>query len=186
MPCTGFGLSDGVVGGVVGALATGIVGYVLETGKRCVRLRSLCLGLATELETLWNQHMKNCGDELMRTPTGEIWMGYYPVYSEYFINYHANAADLGELRDAELRSRVVATYSGLKGFVDSFQVYNKMFDAPPPPDDRTSIPGNTILGTALKANSLRKYTGQLMTANAEFELSIPALVKQLRDTADFL
>jgi hypothetical protein len=160
-----------LAGGAVGAACTGLVSYVLETGRRCIRVKSLCLGLATELETVWAQHMRNCGNDLMQVPVGSHFTGYYLIRGDYFVNYHANASDLGELRNTKLRERIVAIYSELKGFVDSFHAHNELITG------KIGVTDVTVLA---------KYTAILQSANNRLATAIPKLVDDLRNESEFL
>ena len=158
-----------LVGALIGSFSMGIVNYVLDTGRRCIRTKSLCLGLAAELETIWGQHTRNCGTALMQVAEGAHFTGYYPIGGDYFVNYHANASDLGELRSTELRANIVATYSELKGLIDSFQLYNEL-----------------LMGRLGTQNALttREYTEKLKRMNAHLDEAIPRLVTDLKNAAE--
>lgn len=179
-------MGDALLGALVGSFATAIGGYVLWTGERIMRVRSLCRGLATELDVTWAGHRNN-SKSLIEIPAGRIWKVKYPIVTDCFAIYRANAADLGELRDDTLMTDVISIYDGLIRYHDTVQAYsNEVKEVDGRAPTVSSDPATVHYQSRKDLNNLCNFTASIKNDFTALSLKVPQVIKRLRDHSDIL
>jgi hypothetical protein len=127
-------LVTGAVGAVVGGCFV-LAGTILnhrynlklakENQKRVVQ--GTLRALRVEAETVWEQYQDTMGNVLEGLKEGEPLNYFYPIFSEFFVLYNANAAFLGKIEDPDLQKIIVKTYAKARGLIDGFRFNNELF-----------------------------------------------------------
>jgi hypothetical protein len=80
-----------------------------------------------ELESIWEGFGRQVRPALDQLPQNQPFMLYFPVAHNYFIVFDKNVGALGEVRNDDLRKKIVFGYVRAKGFVDSIHYNNHLF-----------------------------------------------------------
>jgi hypothetical protein len=130
----------GVTGVVIGAY---IAGYYSDRAtksllqgqkdaqqeERALKVKAVLSALYHELDSVWRLYMQGMGQEIEKVPPADKPQGFlivYPIISDYFPLYQANAANIGLIQDTELRNKLVHTYTLAKSLVDSYKMNNQL------------------------------------------------------------
>lgn len=130
-------LLSGFVGAIVGGLlAGGFSLWAVYATERIARqnrtdqdnkvIKGLLQALHDELDVIFNRYQVTMGSRLEALPKGNPLLSFYPVISDFFTVYNANASLIGHIDDHDLRRALVRTYVLAKGLVDSFRMNNEM------------------------------------------------------------
>jgi hypothetical protein len=82
--------------------------------------------LHDEVETIWEIYQKSAGSRLEVLNSGDPFLGYWPIASDYFTVFNSNAYLIGHIKDNDLRKEIVTTYTMAKGLVDLFRFNNEL------------------------------------------------------------
>lgn len=91
------------------------------------KVKALLSSLYHELDTVWNRYQASMGVEIEKIPadaTHHAFLIRYPLISEYFPIYHANADKIGLIPDAALRADIVEVSIFAKALMDSYKMNN--------------------------------------------------------------
>ena len=123
------GVLGGIIGGACAVAAVIVQDWLNRRGQRENEdrfVKGYLLAIRTEAEALWNRWNTTVGNMVAGLPPGQPLLAFYPVYQEYFNVYVGNAFMLGRVKDPELRSLIVKTYTLARGIIDSMRMNNEM------------------------------------------------------------
>lgn len=123
-------LLSGLVGSLIGG-GLAIVGVVwgahlqheaqakLAEKAEAAEIAGYLGALHAELGVLWGSFEARVRPALRALPDGQVFDFRWPARYDYFTVYNTNAHLLGRVRNADLRTLIVTTYTATKGMLDS-------------------------------------------------------------------
>src|SRR5262249_45087970 len=131
---------------------------------------------------LWGRYQSTAGTMLAALPSGQAFKVKWPVYRDYFSIYHSNGLLLTRIKEDELRHSIIKTYTKAKGFLDSFQLNNDLFDKWFIADQGFRQTGNPAFGSTAQGYeaTMVQYAGSLKQQHAEIATDVDKLVRSLR------
>lgn len=121
----------GLVGALIGGFATYLVGRgaVSAQNKRdadaeIAQLRATLKAIRDEVIELTDVHMSSGGSLIDDASVAKPIEMFYPIASNYFTAFEANADQIGRVVDDELRSQIIRTYVHFKALFDSIRLNN--------------------------------------------------------------
>lgn len=125
-------ISSGV-GALIGSVLT-LVGvywaHLLEkeeaARKDAERIHGLLQAFHSEIETLWRVYQASAGAWLEALPNDEPMLMYWPLTQDYLTIYNTHAPFIGRIKNHELRKQIIATYTKIRGLIDSFRMNNDL------------------------------------------------------------
>ena len=129
-----------LLGAVVGGILTGLASWLtirwqlkveseLREKEKVERISALVSALYHELDSVWKLYMQSTGQEIEKVPPvgqPQAFLTRYPIISDYFPVYQANAGDIGLIPDASLRNKLVEAYTLAKSLIDSYKMNNQL------------------------------------------------------------
>ena len=121
-----------IASGIVGALMTLLVQWILDNLRRKERVEGFYKAVYGELKEVWNLYNEEVGarwEELPRERRAVFPLN-MSLTQDYFTVYHSNADLVGQTpkSDLELRSNIVETYTLLKVLIDYYKQNNRLLD----------------------------------------------------------
>ena len=147
------------------------------------RVSNMLAGMTAELVAIEVRYNATAGAEIEKTKTDEAVKFYFPVTQDYFSVFHANAANLGELQDDDLRAEIILGYTKLKGFVDTFRMNNRFYeDYSKAAADHSQNTSHAELANKYKAaeQALCVYGNKIREAHKEFKTQLPRLIERVK------
>lgn len=120
-------IAGAIIGGtfvLIGTLISAWCEHRRQEKNRQEILISTLQVISAELNTIFDRYNQTIGIKLEKLKPNSSLNYYYFVTEEYFTIFNGNAHLLGQLKDKELISSIIATYITLKEFVDSFRLNN--------------------------------------------------------------
>lgn len=125
----GSGLVGALVGGVFALLGVMLAAHFAKRHAEAAR-RKLVLGgvraITAELAVNFARYEAMAAPAIRRVADGERMNFHWPITSEYFAVYAANAGLLGELDDDDLAKEIIEVVTAAKGLVDSLRLNVQM------------------------------------------------------------
>ena len=146
-------------------------------------IHALLQGLQDEVSGLLEMAKTSPVRPIHDVPEGKPYEGLFTASQDYFIVYHANAALVMQIADADLRRSIIQTYTRAKAVLDTVNM-NRLYL------ERYHYLQSTFLKTKdslVQAESedyrraLVQIAGQLKEADAEFRRSATGLLEMLSD-----
>jgi hypothetical protein len=144
-------------------------------------IHALLQGLQDEVSGLLEMAKTSPVRPIHAVPEGKPYEGLFTASQDYFIVYHANAALVMQIADADLRRSIIQTYTRAKAVLDTVNM-NRLYL------ERYHYLQSTFLktkDTLVQAESedyrraLVQIAGQLKEADAEFRTSATGLLEML-------
>lgn len=126
-----FGFVGAIIGGVctlLGVQKQLKAGTAEQKRREDNHLTAILQALHDEIETLLEVYKSAIGVHIAALQTGQPFMYYWPVSSEYFSVYHSNAALIGHVKNNDLRKSIIQTYTYAKALIDSVRMNNVLLD----------------------------------------------------------
>ena len=131
-------MDSDLLGNLLSAVISGgITGYIFhrtllwEKNKISIaeenEVNSLLTALRAEINAVLSRY-KSTGDQVEKIETGQPFASHYRVTQDYFCIYHAMASHIGKLKDEQLRTLIVETYTNMKSHVENFSFNNAMLE----------------------------------------------------------
>ena len=148
-------------------------------------LHALLQGLQDEISGLLEMAETSLVRPIAVAPEGKPYEGLFTASQDYFIVYHTNAALVMQIADANLRRRIIQTYTGAKAVLDTLNM-NRLYL------ERFHYLQSTFLKTrepSVQAESedyrraLVQISAQLKQADADFRRMATALLEMLAANA---
>jgi len=79
-----------------------------------------------EIETLWGIYQASAGAQLEALLNNEPMLMYWPLTQDYLTIYNTHASSIGKIKNHELRKQIIATYTKIRGMIDSFRMNNEL------------------------------------------------------------
>jgi len=146
-------------------------------------IHALLQGLRDEIAGLLEMAETSPVRPIAAVPEGKPYEGLFTASQDYFIVYHANAELVMQIADANLRRRIIQTYTRAKAVLDTVNM-NRLYL------ERYHYLQSTFLktkDTSIQAESenyhraLVQIAGQLKQADTQFRKTAASLLEMLSD-----
>lgn len=126
------GLVGALIGGLFALIATMLAAHFSERQAKRQR-RAVVVGgvkaLWAEMQVNFSRYEEELAGQIRALTPNEYLAVNWPLKSDYFAVYAANAGLLGELSDDALAFQIVQTVTAAKGLVDSLRLNLEMMEA---------------------------------------------------------
>ena len=98
-----------------------------DTARRdAEHIQGLLQAFHDEIETLWGVYQASAGAELEALPNDKPMFMFWPLTQDYLTIYNTHASFIGKIKNQELRKQIIATYTKIRGLIDSFRMNNDL------------------------------------------------------------